>query len=77
MFECERCGSRYSSARIVGVEHCPRCLLRDETMAPLSLKVFQLPGSASAAIDAAPESADGGGVSGEEHLQAHGGAVGT
>jgi hypothetical protein len=43
MFRCERCGSGYSSTRIVGIEHCPRCLLKDETMAPLSLKVFDLP----------------------------------
>lgn len=29
----------------VGIENCPRCLLRDKTMAPLTLKVFDLSGS--------------------------------
>ena len=42
MFQCERCGSSYSSAHTVGVENCPRCLLRDKTVAPLSLKIFDL-----------------------------------
>lgn len=26
----------------VGIENCPRCLLRDKAVAPLSLKVFDL-----------------------------------
>jgi hypothetical protein len=43
MFRCERCGSSYSSAYAVGVENCPRCLLRDRAKAPLSFKVFDLP----------------------------------
>jgi hypothetical protein len=33
----------------VGIENCPRCLLKDRTSAPLSLKVFTLPDSQSAA----------------------------
>ena len=26
----------------VGIENCPRCLLRDKAVAPLALKVFDL-----------------------------------
>jgi late competence protein required for DNA uptake (superfamily II DNA/RNA helicase) len=40
MFQCERCGSSYSATHI-GVEHCPRCLLRDRVQAPLAFKVFR------------------------------------
>jgi hypothetical protein len=43
MFKCERCGSSYSSAHAVGIENCPRCMLRDRAVAPLSFKVFDLP----------------------------------
>jgi hypothetical protein len=42
MFECERCGSSYSATHI-GVEHCPRCRLRDRVQAPLTFKVFRAP----------------------------------
>jgi DNA-directed RNA polymerase subunit RPC12/RpoP len=49
MFTCERCGSSYSSMHAVGIENCPRCLLKDRTAAPLSLKVFNLPDSQTAA----------------------------
>jgi hypothetical protein len=47
MFNCERCGSSYSATHI-GVEHCPRCHLRDRVQAPLTFKVFSLsqPGAA-------------------------------
>lgn len=44
MFECERCGSSYSATHL-GVEHCPRCRLRDQVQAPLAFKAFRLPGS--------------------------------
>ena len=54
MFTCERCGSSYSSMHAVGIENCPRCLLKDRTAAPLSLKVFTLPDSQSTAADAEP-----------------------
>ena len=74
MFRCERCGSSYSSTRIVGIEHCPRCLLKDETLSPLSLKVFDLPQPGEAATSA---SKGPGAPSSEAHLQSHGGAVGT
>jgi hypothetical protein len=47
MFECERCGSSYNASHI-GVEHCPRCRLRDRVQAPLAFKAFQLPESQSA-----------------------------
>ncbi len=42
MFTCERCGSSYSASHI-GVEHCPRCQLRDRIQSPLSFKIFKLP----------------------------------
>jgi len=41
MFECGRCGSSYSATHL-GVEHCPRCQLRDRVQAPLAFKAFQL-----------------------------------
>jgi len=44
MFECERCGSSYSASHL-GVEHCPRCQLRDQVQAPLAFKAFRLPES--------------------------------
>jgi hypothetical protein len=40
MFECERCGSSYSATHL-GVEHCPRCQLRDKVESPLAFKAFQ------------------------------------
>lgn len=57
MFECERCGSSYSASHI-GVEHCPRCRLRDRVQAPLAFKAFQLPGS-QPAMAPAPEAGTG------------------
>jgi hypothetical protein len=42
VFTCERCGSGYSSMHAVGIENCPRCLLKDRTASPLRLKVFTL-----------------------------------
>jgi hypothetical protein len=30
MYVCEKCGSRFSSARFAHIELCPRCLLRDD-----------------------------------------------
>jgi predicted nucleic acid-binding Zn-ribbon protein len=35
MVYCERCGSRFHSARALMIENCPRCLLRDDVTAPL------------------------------------------
>jgi hypothetical protein len=43
MFVCSRCGSSYN-ARHIGVEHCPRCRLRDRVEAPLAFKAFDLAG---------------------------------
>ena len=51
MFTCERCGSSYSASHI-GVEHCPRCQLRDHIQAPLSFKVFKLPDTREALMRA-------------------------
>jgi hypothetical protein len=41
MFVCNRCGSSYS-ARHIGVEHCPRCRVRDKVQSPLAFKAFDL-----------------------------------
>jgi late competence protein required for DNA uptake (superfamily II DNA/RNA helicase) len=46
MFKCERCGSGYS-ANHIGVENCPRCLLRDRVESPLSFKMFKIGQAAS------------------------------
>lgn len=35
MYVCDRCGSRFHSARAASLELCPRCLLRDDAAAPL------------------------------------------
>ena len=35
MVHCERCGSRFHSARALTIANCPRCLLRDDVAAPL------------------------------------------
>lgn len=35
MVHCERCSSRFHSARALMLENCPRCLLRDDVTAPL------------------------------------------
>jgi predicted nucleic acid-binding Zn-ribbon protein len=35
MVHCERCSSRFHSARALMIENCPRCLLRDDVTAPL------------------------------------------
>lgn len=49
MFVCSRCGSSYS-AKHIGVEHCPRCRLRDKVDAPLAFKAFDLSGLKSAPL---------------------------
>lgn len=41
MFVCARCGSSYN-AKHIGVEHCPRCRLRDKVESPLAFKAFDL-----------------------------------
>jgi hypothetical protein len=43
MFQCERCGSRYSEMHATALENCPRCQIRDRVSAPLSFKMFRLP----------------------------------
>jgi hypothetical protein len=53
MFQCERCGSGYSASHL-GVEHCPRCHLRDRVEAPLVFKAFQLPDSQSVTMVSPP-----------------------
>jgi hypothetical protein len=50
MFECERCGSSYSAGHI-GVEHCPRCRLRDQVQSPLAFRAFR---PSEAGADLAP-----------------------
>ena len=49
MFVCSRCGSSYN-ARHIGVEHCPRCRLRDKVDAPLAFKAFDLSGLKSVSL---------------------------
>jgi len=41
MFKCERCGSGYN-ANHIGVENCPRCMLLDGVVAPLTFKMFRI-----------------------------------
>lgn len=54
MFVCSRCGSSYN-ARHIGVEHCPRCRLRDKVEAPLAFKAFDLSGLQAASLKAADQ----------------------
>jgi predicted nucleic acid-binding Zn-ribbon protein len=35
IYRCERCGSRFNSARFATIELCPRCLLRDDVASHL------------------------------------------
>jgi hypothetical protein len=35
IYLCERCGSRFNSARFAHIEMCPRCLLRDDVSSHL------------------------------------------
>jgi predicted amidophosphoribosyltransferase len=35
IYLCERCGSRFNSARFATIELCPRCLLRDDAASHL------------------------------------------
>ena len=37
IYLCERCGSRFNSARFAHIELCPRCLLRDDVSSHLVL----------------------------------------
>jgi hypothetical protein len=63
MFVCSRCGSSYN-ARHVGVEHCPRCRLRDKVDAPLAFKAFDLSGMKVAPLKASDQiESSGSGVS--------------
>jgi predicted nucleic acid-binding Zn-ribbon protein len=41
MFQCERCGSRYSAMHAATWESCPRCQIRDRASAPLTFKAFE------------------------------------
>lgn len=43
MFQCEKCGSRYSEVHATALENCPRCQIRDRVSVPLSFKMFRLP----------------------------------
>jgi len=37
MFQCERCGSRYSALHAAAIENCPRCQIRDRISTPLTM----------------------------------------
>jgi hypothetical protein len=43
MVHCERCKSRFHSARALTIENCPRCLLRDDVAAPLVPEATETP----------------------------------
>lgn len=55
MFQCEKCGSRYSAMHAATIENCPRCLARDRVASPLTFKAFRLPSSMESEATAAPE----------------------
>jgi predicted nucleic acid-binding Zn-ribbon protein len=64
MVHCERCSSRFHSARALLIENCPRCLLRDDVAAPLVAESVEMvradaegvrPGSEPAATPLDPE----------------------
>jgi uncharacterized OB-fold protein len=40
MYECERCGSRFSPIRVNAGADCPRCRARDGVTVPLTLTLF-------------------------------------
>jgi hypothetical protein len=40
MFSCKRCGSKFHSSRAAAIEHCPRCLLKDDISSPLLFSPF-------------------------------------
>jgi len=50
MVHCERCSSRFHSARALMIENCPRCLLRDDVTAPL---VAEFAGAARSGVGSA------------------------
>jgi hypothetical protein len=55
IYLCERCGSRFNSARFAHIELCPRCLLRDDAASHL---VFVPGGTARKPSESPPESPD-------------------
>jgi hypothetical protein len=69
MFTCRRCGSGYSASHI-GVENCPRCLLRDRVQVPLSFKIFRLPDARGATMPppSPPRRQAGSGAASHIHL---------
>jgi hypothetical protein len=52
IYLCERCGSRFNSARFAHIELCPRCLLRDDAASHL---VFVPDGHPRSTPPATPE----------------------
>jgi hypothetical protein len=40
MYECERCGNRFSAIRMPAGANCPRCRARDGVSMPLKLSLF-------------------------------------
>jgi hypothetical protein len=61
MFGCERCGSKFSSARAATIRNCPRCLLRDDVASPLTLNFGKSwsPGSSAGDPTGVPGPGDG------------------
>jgi hypothetical protein len=59
MFSCERCGSKFHSTRAAAIEHCPRCLLKDDVSSPLLFAPFDRlePSASPRDLDSVPEDA--------------------
>jgi predicted nucleic acid-binding Zn-ribbon protein len=53
MFQCERCGSRYSPVHAAATENCPRCQVRDRVSNPLTMARLEPTGRQEA--EALPE----------------------
>ena len=59
MVHCERCSSRFHSARALMIENCPRCLLRDDVAAPLVAEPIERRGQHTPPAQPGPEHATG------------------
>jgi hypothetical protein len=56
IYLCERCGSRFNSARFAHIELCPRCLLRDDVSSHLVFSPDgRLPGNPAKEAPPEPE----------------------
>ncbi len=58
MFQCERCGSRYSEMHAAALENCPRCQIRERVSTPLTFKMFRIPPEAGMTESLRPDDED-------------------